>query len=185
MGLEEVKKEILEKAKSEADRIINEGKKEAEKIMDETSRKIKEYRENVNNDTKKLLDIMERKEIAGAEFDVKKMKLDKKKEMIDRAFSNVVGRLRRIPEKKRETLIRKLIEKAKKEIDVKYVYASKDDRKIIEKIPSVKYREADISGGIIAENEDGSISIDYSYEEILDGIKKENLQEIASKLFGK
>ena len=52
-------------------------------------------------------------------------------------------------------------------------------------IRGIEYKEADITGGIIAENKDGSIMVDYSYNEIFDSIEKENMKEIAAKLFGK
>ncbi|MFC1754733.1 V-type ATP synthase subunit E family protein, partial [Thermoproteota archaeon] len=77
-----------------------------------------------------------------------------------------------------------LVDQAKKEIEVEYVYANRNDQKIIDRIPGVKFREGDFSGGIIAENKDGSIRVDYSFEELLDSIEKENMQEIAAKLFG-
>ncbi|HLC99321.1 MAG TPA: V-type ATP synthase subunit E family protein [Candidatus Nanoarchaeia archaeon] len=183
MGLEEVKRDILEKADSEAKRIISEGKREAEKIGIETEAQIKSYREKAKSDASRLIEAMERKEAAAAEFEAKKMKLDKKKEIINAAFADVRKTLSSMPESRREAYLKRLVEKAKKEIDVAYVYANSSDRKIIERMHGVSYKEADLAGGIIAENQDSSIRVDYSYEEILDSIEKESMQEIAAKLF--
>ncbi|MCX6707772.1 MAG: V-type ATP synthase subunit E family protein [Candidatus Woesearchaeota archaeon] len=185
MGLEELKREILEKASAEAGRIIKEGESEAWKIAKDTDSQIKDLRDKSDAETSKLIESMERKEVSGAEFDAKKAKLDRKKEMVEKAFSNAVKALSDMPDKKREQYLKKLVEKAKKEIDVSFVYANSDDRKIVEKMSGVKYKQADISGGIIAENKDGSIRVDYSYDELLDSIKKESMQEIAEKLFGR
>ncbi|MCX8146925.1 MAG: V-type ATP synthase subunit E family protein [Candidatus Woesearchaeota archaeon] len=183
MGLEEVKREIIEKAEKEARGIIEEGRKESNAIIEEINQKISEYRKEAENEAEKIIETMERREIAGVEFDVKKMMLDKKKEVIDSVFSYVKKKLIEMPEKQRERYIRSLVEKAKSEIKVKCIYGNKQDKKIIEKIPAVKYKEADICGGIIAENEDGTIRIDYSYDEILEQIQKENLRQIAEMLF--
>lgn len=185
MGLEEVKEEILEKANAESRRIISEGSREAEKIAKETDSQIKSLIEKSDEETSKLIESMERKEVSGAEFDAKKAKLDRKKDMVEKAFSNVRKDLAAMPEKKRESYLKKLVDKAKTEIEVAYVYANSDDRKIVEKIKGVRYKQADISGGIIAENKDASIRVDYSYDEMLDSIKKESMQEIAEKLFGR
>lgn len=184
MGLEEVKKEILEKAGLEAKRIISEARGEAEAITKDTEKQVSDYKERSDKEALKLIETIERKEKAGAEFDAKKLKLDRKKELVDAAFNNVKKTLAKMPEKKREEYIKKLIDKAKKEIDVAYVYANSNDRKIVERIPGIKYKEAEIVWGIIAENIDGSIRVDYSYEEVLDSVEKENMQEIATKLFG-
>ena len=78
MGLEQVKKEILEKADEEAKEIVEKGKKEADSIMEKTRAEIESYRKTVEEEGKKLIEGMERKAIASAEFDVKKMKLNKK-----------------------------------------------------------------------------------------------------------
>jgi V/A-type H+-transporting ATPase subunit E len=185
MGLEELKEEILEKANAFARKLIDEGNWEAGKIAKETDAQVRDLLEKSDLETSKLIESMERKEVSGAEFDAKKAKLDMKKEMVEKAFSNVEASLSEMPEKKREQYIRKLVEKAKKEIEVAFVYAKSDDRKIIEKMSGVKYKPADITGGIIAENKDGSIRVDYSYDEMLDSIKKESMQEIAEKLFGR
>ena len=185
MGLEELKREILEKANAEAGRIISEGESEAWKIAKETDSQIKALTGKSDEETSRLIESMERNEISGAEFDAKKARLDRKKEMVEKAFSNVRKELSGMPDKKREQYLKKLVEKSKDEIEVAFVYANSDDRKIIDKISGVKYKQADISGGMIAENRDASIRVDYSYDELLDRIKKEGMQEIAERLFGK
>ena len=184
MGLEQVKKEILEKANQEAKEIAEKGKKEADSIMEKTKAEIESYRKMVDEDGKKLIEGMERKAIASAEFDVKKMKLDRKKEMIDLVFGNVSERLQSLSEQKREADIKKLLAKARKEIEVKYVHANPKDEKIINRMHDVKYMETDIIGGIVAESHDLSFSIDLSYDEMLEDVRKKYLQEIAKTLFG-
>ncbi len=183
MGLEEVRKEILDKAKKEAESIAAESRREAEKIAKDTEEQIQKCRESSEEDTRKVLEALERKERSGAEFDVKKMKLDKKKEMVDRVFSGVKQKLAGIPQNKRDEHVKKLLSKAGKEIKVALVYGSSRDKKAVSSAKGVKFIEADMTGGIIAENEDSSIRVDYSYEEMLDSIQKDSLQRIASSLF--
>ncbi|MBD3314123.1 hypothetical protein GF345_06790 [Candidatus Woesearchaeota archaeon] len=187
MGLEEVKKEIIENAEKKAEGIVKEGKDEADRIIKETDAQLEDYRKRSEDDAHKIISAMERKERSSAEFDVKKMKLDKKKEIIDRAFSEVKKKLQSMPDKKRESYLKNLLDDAKKEIDVAKVYVNSQDRKIAERITGkgISVDGSEISGGLVAENSDSTISVDYSYDELLDTVEKENLQEIASKLFGK
>ncbi|MFO8015767.1 MAG: V-type ATP synthase subunit E family protein [Candidatus Woesearchaeota archaeon] len=188
MSLDKVKKEILQKAEKEADSIISRGKKEAEEMMKKADEEAEEYRKNSEEENRKVIERMEKKTLASADFDIKKMKLDKKKEMIDMAFENARKRLQDMSDKDKEARMKKLLEKAKKEIDVGTVYSSPEDRKIVQKIvqkmPGVKCSTADISGGIIAESKGGEFSVDMSYDELLEEVKKKYLQEIAAKLFG-
>src|SRR3989344_5987537 len=159
MGLNEVKQEILRNAQKQAGSIIADANNEAKAIGDNAQVEIQEYRDKVEKNTTALISAMERKESAGVEFDLKKALLDKKKEIIERVFTNVLNDLVSASAKKKEDILKMLIAKAGK--------------------------EADIIGGVIAETADGTMRIDYSYEEILDAIKKDNLQQIALLLFGK
>lgn len=184
MGLEQVKNEILGNANEEAKRIAEAGKREAEEIMRKADGEIEKSRKSAEDDTRKLIEAMERKAISSAEFDVKKMKLDRKKDIIDRVFGNVKKDLGSLGEKDREAGIRSLLAKAKKEIEVKYVHASPKDKSLIGKIPNVVYKETDIMGGIVAETQDLSLCVDFSYDAMLDEVRKKHLQEIAKILFG-
>lgn len=183
MGLEQVKKEILDKADEEAERIVEKARKEAEEIMRNAREETEAYRKQAEEDTKKLIEAMERKVVAAAEFEVKKMKLDRKKGIIDQVFADVEKELKGLSEKKREESIKKLLAKAKKDIDVRYVHANGNDKAIVQRIPGVIYRDTDIIGGIVAESPDQSFVVDLSYDEILQNVRKAYLQEIAKMLF--
>lgn len=184
MGLEQVKNEILENANEEAKRIAEAGKREAEAIMRKADEEIGRIRKSAEDDTRKLIEAMERKAISSAEFDVKKMKLDRKKDIIDRVFESVKKDLGSLGEKEREAGIKSLLTKAKKEIEVKYVHASPKDKGIVSRMPGIVYKETDITGGIVAETQDLSLCVDFSYDAMLDEVRKKHLQEIAKRLFG-
>lgn len=181
MGLEEVKKEILDEAQQEADRIIGEGEKEAESIVSQAKQKAEEYREDVKADTERVLDTVERRALGTASFDVKKHTLDEKNDIIDEVMENVVERLRSESESKRKKLLQALLKKAKDEIDVGTVYVNKQDKKLL---TGVDVKVADIKGGLIAETKDGSVSVDLSFDEIIDEIRKNELEDINQRLFG-
>jgi len=183
MGLEKVKQEIIAKVESEASAIIGEARQEEDKILQEARSRADEYRRKAEEDTDKIIEGLEKREIAAAVFNVKKMKLDKKKEIVDLVFKEVADRIEKMDSKKRAEFIKKLADKTKKEIDVRYIRANRKDKPAVESIRGVSYIESGMLGGIIAENASRDISVDYSFEEILREIREKSLQEIAKILF--
>lgn len=185
MGLEQVKKEIIDNSKKDAERIINEGKAEAGKIILQAKENTEGYRKEVEEDTGRSIENMEKMEIASANFEIKKRMLDKKKELIEKVFENVKAELKKMPPKKREMCIKKLEKEARKEIDVRYIYANENDKSTIKKMKGKDFRKSSIIGGIIAENSEQTMSVDYSFEELLSEIKDELLPDLAEILFKK
>ncbi|MBI4150084.1 hypothetical protein HY488_01640 [Candidatus Woesearchaeota archaeon] len=184
MGLKEVKEEILNRAHKEAEAVLAEAKKEIDGSRQNAEAKAREYRDKAEEATKRLLETMERRELAQAEFDARKAILDKKKELIDKVIDNVKKHLANLSEKKREEYIHHLIEKAKKEIDVAIVYANPKDKRAVQMVKSIEFKpKDDLLGGIIAQTADGKISVDYSYEEIIADIQEKSLQELGKMLF--
>lgn len=182
MGLAEVKKEILDKADSEADAIIKQAETQAKKVEEDAIAQSQEYDRKSDKNTEKLLETLERREIASASFDAKKMQLDMKKELVLDAIREAKEELANKSGSERANMIKSLIEKAKKEIDVKIIYANKKDKQAVES-SGFKYVEKDMLGGIIAETEDGKISVNYSFEEILDDIAEKSITDIEKELF--
>ena len=181
MGLDQVKEEIMSKAKQDAVVLLKEGKDEADSIMKKAEGKVKESKEKIDSELNKLHESINKKEIAASELEIKKMFLEEKKKAVENVFSEVQKKIDDLSGKQREQHIKKLIEKAKKEIDVRYIYCSKKDKELIHDFEAL---EEDISGGIIAENENKDVRVDYSYETLLESIKEEYLQELGKVLFG-
>ena len=83
--------------------------------------------------------------------------------------------------KQREECMNKLLDKAKKDIEVAKVYCNKNDAKLVK---GFKAEPSDIIGGLIAENADGTVRVDYSFGTMLQNIKENELQKISRILFG-
>lgn len=181
MGLEAVKEEILNSAKERANSIIADARKEANRILKEAEKKIEAIREKTDLETKKIMDAIKRQELSSAEFENKKMLLEAKKQVIDAVFAEVRGKLENLDDKRRESYTKKLLEKVKSDIEAEHVYCSKKDAKFIK---GHKVEPVDITGGLIAENKDKTIRVDYSFETLLQSIKDSELQGISKILFG-
>jgi len=176
MGLEEVKKEILDKAKEESARIEAEATMQIKSMEDDFANEMKEKRmlskARIDEEIKHLTEIKE----AEAKALARDITAEKKMQIINQAIAKAKQKLK----EKNKEYIPKMIEKAKKEFSfsIGKIYCNKEDMHLIKGAI-----EADIDGGIIIENLDGDVSIDYSYDTLLESIKNRYIQEIAKALF--
>lgn len=182
MGLEKVKQEILLKAKQDCDKLREEGNRQAKEIMGRARKEASETREKAEQGIKTALEEMEKREIAAAELEMNKHLLNAKKDMINKVTEEARKRLSSLSSEKRESHIKKLIEKAKKELDISRIYCNSQDKAFFSDFDVV---EQEMLGGFIAENKDQTIRVDYSFESLLQGAIENNLREIAETLFGK
>ena len=181
MGLEAVKEEVIRSAKTQKGSLIAEARKETVRVMDEAEKKILEIKEKSDAETKRVVDLIKKQELASAELENKKMLLEAKKQMIDRVFIEVQKRVDGLGSKKREEYMGKLLEKAKNDIEVEKIYCNKKDLKLLKEFNA---EAMDMTGGLIAENKDGTVRVDYSFDTMLQTIKENELQSINKVLFG-
>jgi V/A-type H+/Na+-transporting ATPase subunit E len=182
MGIERVKEEVLGKASQAAEKLIAEGQAESKQIK---SSKLKEI-DAIKAQAKKNLeqqkaDIMSRA-VSSAELDAKKEMLNARKDLVNSVFDKVKKKILQLPQVKRKLHIAHLLEQAKKEIEVAKVYCAEQDIKLIADYPAFK---ADILGGIIAENKEGTVRVDLSYDSLLEQVYKDSMKEVSDKLFKK
>ena len=181
MGFAQLKKTIIDKAQKEADVIIKSAYKEAE----DAKRKLELEMENLESRSKEevqaLTEMMENREIASASLEAKKAQLIAKKELIDQVFREAEEKLdKKLTSAQRRSIITNLLKKADSEIKVGKIYCNKKD---LGHAGSRKKEEADILGGIIAEDKSGEVQVDYCFETLLSDIKDKNSAEITRILF--
>ena len=180
MSLDAVKEEVLSSAKAEASAIASEGKREASRILREADKKIEDLKEKTEAETKKILESMKRQETASAELEAKRIMLEAKKELVDKAFDTARKKLEDMEDKEREALMKKIMHKIKVDIDICHLYCSKKDARHLK---DFKTETADISGGLIAENSQKTVRVDCSYETMLQSIRESKMHEINKILF--
>ena len=181
MGLEAVKDEILNSAKEQSNSLIAEARKDASRIARETENKIESMKQKSDEEAKRIIDTIKRQELASAELENKKTLLEAKKQLIDSVFAEARKRLENLDYKKKEFYIKKLLEKVKSDIDISAVYCNKKDSKFVK---GFNAETADIIGGIMAENREKTIRVDYSFDSMLENLKETELQNINRALFG-
>ena len=181
MGLEAVKDEILNSAKEQSNSLIAEARKEANRIAREAENKIEGMKQKSDEEAKRMIDTIKRQELASAELENKKMLLEAKKQLIDGVFAEARKSIENLDDKKRELYIKKLLEKARNDIEISSVYCNKKDSKFLK---GFNAEAAGIIGGIITENREKTIRVDYSFDAMLENLKETELQNVNKALFG-
>ena len=181
MGLETVKEEILSNAKQKADSVVSAAKSEAAKITGDANRKLEELKEKSAMDSKKQMDSIKRQEMAAAELESKKVVMESRKQIMLKLFDDVRDSIARMDDKKREALLKKLLDKTKQEFEIATIYCNKKD---VKSFKGFNVQNIEIIGGFIAENADKTVRVDNTFETMLDSIKDEEMQMINKTLFG-
>ncbi|MBS3116411.1 hypothetical protein J4421_02320 [Candidatus Woesearchaeota archaeon] len=182
MTLENVKKELLQEAKKEAQRLKQDAEKEVDLINKKVKEEITACRKEAQHHAEELLKENKRKTMAAAQFDALRLRSAAKKEIIGRLIEKTRKKLLSLSEKERREWLQKLLEKAKKEIAVATIYLAPQDLNLLKE--NVKVRETTISGGLIAESEEGQVRVNLSVEELLQTLQEEKTMELSEVLFG-
>ncbi len=176
MGLDELKKDILETAKKEVARIQEQTNQQLKAIEQESVKTLSKRKGVLEHEFEIEAKRLEQKETELIKSNAVNQSLVRKRELIDLAVDEAKALL----EENAKTHVKKLLERAQKELPVARVYCRKADR---EYIKGFDVSTKEIDGGIVVENQDGTISIDYTYNTTLLHLKEKHLQEIVKVLF--
>ncbi len=185
MALENVVDEIISQAEKQRQEIIDQGKQEAKKILDEAISKRKEQAKVFEEETRKMVDEIRRMEISALNIRLHKMSLEAKKDILDELYSQVIEKIRKLDSKRRMELMQNLVEKAKKELpDAKFVYSNSKDEELASNMKNLKFGGVvDCLGGVIVENEDKTVRINYTFDILFQNLKEAYLNEVSKRIF--
>lgn len=171
MGLEEVKQEILDKGENEVKKSETDTLKEIKAMRQKAEELIREKKKEKAKELEFHKEHFKQKKEAEANAEARYLILEKKRGLIEKAIAEAKKRLK----KNEKRYLNELLAKAQKEIDVERIYCN-------QQLKGVNTIVKDING-LIAENNDGSISIDLSFDTLLSRIKDAYLKEISEVLF--
>lgn len=180
MGLDEIKQQLINDAKQEAQKIEHETEEQIKKIEEEATKTKNELKAKAQKELHETTEILRKRKIAQTKFESQRKKLNVKKQAIEQTIEETINTVTKMSEQDKTSLLQTLLEMAQQEIEVETVYVNKNDQKLI-KFPKVISTE--IEGGLIAENKDKTISVNYSIESMLERIKEQKLTQIGEELF--
>ena len=187
MSLAKMVNEISAQAEKDAKKIVKEAQHQADLLMDETKQQIKEQQKRFDAETKKLVEEKNKVELSSMRLEQTRRKMNARKELLEEVYAKVREKLSKLDVAQRKIIIKKLADKAMKEIsNPKYVYSNTADKGIVSNLPNLTYAGSiNVSGGIIVENIDKSIRANYSFDDLLEELKEETIHETTQKIFGK
>ncbi len=182
MGLETVIKDIMDAAQAEVSRINAEADAEVSRILEEANDKAKKIKgerlARAEDDIKRL----RQQETSSANLEVKRAMLNARKEVLDKVYEKAVESIVSMPSAKKEELLKAIIEQ--NENNGTKIYSNKDSEDFVKSSTSLEYAgNIDCIGGVIIENEDGSVRLDYTYDIILKNINEQSLKQTSDILF--
>ncbi|ETA67294.1 archaeal/vacuolar-type H+-ATPase subunit E [Methanolobus tindarius DSM 2278] len=183
MGLETVVKDIMDAAQAEVSKLDSEADAEVALILDEAKQNAKrimgERLAKAEDDIKKI----RQQEISSANLEVKRTLLNARKEILEKVYVQAVETISEFSSEKNEELLKALI--SENEANGKKIYSNAESEEIVKKISSLEYAgNIDCLGGVVIENEDGTIRLDYTYDVILKSVNERLLKQTSDILFG-
>ena len=190
MGLENVTQEILDKGMSEEKRIMAEGEAEASQIRKAGSDSAKAVMDRALDEAQEMAKRIRVQEMSIAHVEVKKVRLNAEKEMLDKVYCDCLAELSRFGPKESALLLESSMQKIKKEFGAEGASVQCNQREapivkgLCDRLGLTFSGPIDCAGGVVAENRDGSLRLDLRYETILDDVWTQKIKEISQILFG-
>jgi V/A-type H+/Na+-transporting ATPase subunit E len=182
MGLEKVIEKIQKEGEEKISTIRQDADKQAAQILQTTKKNIEEVSLKKKQETEKQIESMKNQEISGIEIEEKKIRLNAEKDILNKTYQDCLIALQALPHEK---IITSMLKMAKKELPTATViYSNKRDEPLVRSQSIFSYGGTiECLGGIVVENPDKTITLDYRYETIATTVWDHSMKEIADKLF--
>lgn len=181
MGFDAIEEDILELTNKIAEERIVQARKKAEELREEAENLIRAEDKLSDDETEKIIQQIRQTADASAKFEIKKIELSTKREVLDQVFAKTKEKIESLDDKTLENLTKILIDDAEKEIEVETIFCNERAKKWIPK--KFKTKTENMLGGVIAENKDGTIRVDNRFETLLDEVRRDALKKIAKTVF--
>lgn len=192
MALDAVVREIRDKGIRESEAIKSEAKAEVDAILAEAREKVIAIKMAVEAEANHQAGYISTQAVAAANLSVKRETLNAQKDVLDEVYVRVVADIAALPDEFHRKAIRELCKTAAKELGEGVYYCNERDVRAVEDaLSSLKTLSGfslagtkNISGGIIAENADGTLQLDYSYSTFISEVWESGLKDASDILFG-
>ncbi len=183
MGLDIVVKDIQEGARAEVSRIKAEGDAKASEIINEAKEVQKKMLGDSLAKAEEDLQNLHQQVISSANLEVKRITLNRRKELLDKVYTQTIESIKSMPASKKEELLKYII--GKYEASGARIYSSKASEETVKKLTSLTYAgNIDCIGGVVLENEDRTVRLDFTYDSILKNVYERSLKQISDILYG-
>ena len=176
MGLEVVIKDVLARGEEEANRIRQEGMDEANAQIRGAENAARHILEERREQATQQIERRKNRELSSANLEVKRAILNTKKDLLDKVYNEALEALAALSESEREAIIKRLLES---HTDSKRVFSNTRDESIVRRVTNLEYGGTILcSGGIVLENEDGTVIHDLTFDTLLESVRETSLKQL-------
>jgi V/A-type H+-transporting ATPase subunit E len=182
MGLEKVIEKIQEEGKEKIKSLLQDAEKQAADMLQTKQNMLEELSVKKKQETEKQIESLKIQEESGVEIEAKKVRLTTEKDILDMTYQECLGALTSLPHEK---IISSLLKRIKEELpEAAYIYSNTRDAPLVRSLTALSYGGSiECLGGVVVENADKTMKLDYRYEMIAETVWDRSLKEIAEKLF--
>jgi V/A-type H+-transporting ATPase subunit E len=182
MGLEKVIEKIQKEGKEKTTSILQDAEKQAAQILQTKQKMVEELSAKKKQEAEKQIESLKTQEESGVEIEAKKIRLNTEKDILNMTYQECLVALSSLPHEK---IISSLLKRIKEELpEAAYIYSNKRDAPLIRSLSTLSYEGSiECLGGIVVENKEKTMKLDYRYEMIAETVWDRSLKEIAEKLF--
>jgi V/A-type H+-transporting ATPase subunit E len=182
MGLEKVIERIEKEGDEKIRSILQNAETQAEELLQKTQQNLEAIFLKRRVDTKKQIEAWRIQEKSGVDIEAKKIRLAAEKDILHRAYQECLTSLQSLPQ---QPLLTALIKNATHELpEAAFIFSNKRDEALVRSLCHLTYAGTiESNGGVVVENKDHTLRLDYTYETIAAHVWDDNLKEIAHILF--
>ena len=182
MGLESVIQEVLDRGRAEGDEIRRAAAAERERMLQEARVEGAKLLVAREQDARQAAERARVQQLARAELESKKIVLASQKELLDRVYQTVLGKLGALSES--SALLRSLLEANRTEWQAGRVFCNAKDAEVVRSIVGSNFGGTiDCIGGVVIESNDGTRKTDLRFETILSDVWRDSIKEVADALW--
>lgn len=183
MALDKVVASIREEGQQAANSRLDEARKEAAAILADAERQAGSLKAKRQAETASAAESLKLREIAAAELEAKKVRLNAQKEVLAKVREAVLDRIQKLPAERRLDHIRNLA--AASSIKGGRLLVAERDADAARKAGLDVAGTVKAAGGVVVVSSDGATREDLTYETLIDDVWSKSLNSVAEALFGK
>lgn len=181
MGLEKVIERIEEEGAEKITGILQDAEQQATEIL-RTAQKTRDAMSlKRTHESEKQIETWRMQERSRMEIEAKKIRLNAEKDILNQTYQECLAALQSLPHEK---ILSFLLKKAKEEMpEAAVLYSNRRDEGLVRSLSRLTYEgNVECLGGIVVENKDKTLKVDYQYETIAASVWDHYLKEIAEQL---
>ena len=191
MSLDTVVEDIRDEARARAEEVRSDADERADEIIAEAEADAEEIRSERQAEVERQIEQEREQKLSSAKLEAKQERLEARRDVLEDVREQVEEKISNLEGDKREELTRTLLDAAATEFDdgaTVEVYGRADDADLLESILA-EYDNYELTGeheclgGVVVRSDSSRISVNNTFDSVLEEVWENNLRDISSRLF--